>query len=163
MTPDDVATALAPVQGHRMAKAALEMAVLDAWGRLHGRSFASLLGSTRTAVPAGVAVGVTGSVDELLAAVGGYVDEGYRRVKLKVQPGWDVEPVAAVRGRFGPDLALQVDANGAYRAAPTPRARWRPWTRSACSSSSSPSPRTTWPVTPRSRRRWRRRSASTSP
>ena len=114
VTPDDVGTALAPVQGHRMAKAALEMAVLDAWGRLHGRSFASLLGSTRTAVPAGVAVGVTGSVDELLAAVGGYVDEGYRRVKLKVQPGWDVEPVAAVRGRFGPDLALQVDANGAY-------------------------------------------------
>ena len=60
VTPDDVATALAPVQGHRMAKAALEMAVLDAWGRLHGRSLASLLGSTRTAVPAGVAVGVTG-------------------------------------------------------------------------------------------------------
>ena len=114
VTPDDVATVLAPVQGHRMAKAALEMAVLDAWGRLHGRSLASLLGSTRTAVPAGVAVGVTGSVDELLAAVGSYVDEGYRRVKLKVQPGWDVEPVAAVRGRFGADLALQVDANGSY-------------------------------------------------
>jgi O-succinylbenzoate synthase len=114
VTPDDVAIALAPVQGHRMAKAALEMAALDAWGRRHDRSFASLLGSTRAAVPAGVAVGVTGSVDELLAAVGGYIDEGYRRVKLKVHPGWDVEPVAAIRRRFGPDLALQVDANGAY-------------------------------------------------
>jgi O-succinylbenzoate synthase len=119
LTPDDVASVLAPVQGHRMAKAALEMAVLDAWGRLHGRSFAALLGATRAAVPSGVAVGVTDSVEELLAVIAGYVEQGYGRVKLKVQPGWDVEPVAAVRERFG-ELALQVDANGAYASSPEP-------------------------------------------
>ena len=100
VTPDDVATALAPVQGHRMAKAALEMAVLDAWGRLRPIvGVAARLDPHRRARRG--AVGVTGSVDELLAVVEGYVDEGYRRVKLKIQPGWDIEPVAAVRERFG--------------------------------------------------------------
>ena len=164
VTPDDVATALAPVQGHRMAKAALEMAVLDAWGRLHGRSFASLLGSTRTAVPAGVAVGVTGSVDELLAAVGSYVDEGYRRVKLKVQPGWDVEPVAAVRGRFGPDLALQVDANGAYaRCADAAGAAGGPGPLRPAAHRAAPGRGRPRRSRRARRRRWRRRSASTSP
>ncbi len=71
-------------------------------------------GSPRT-VMAGVAVGVAGSVPALLDEVGQRVDEGYRRVKLKVHPGWDVEPVRAVRTAW-PDLALQVDANGAYAA-----------------------------------------------
>lgn len=101
------------VQGHRMAKAALETALLDADLRARGESLASHLGGVRTAVDAGVAVGIAGSVDALVDAVDGYVAEGYRRVKLKVEPGWDVQPVRAVRERF-PDLALQVDANGAY-------------------------------------------------
>ena len=86
-TPDDVATALAPVQGHRMAKAALEMALLDAWGRLHHRSRVAA-GLDLDCCAAGVAVGVTGSVDELLVSGRRYVEEGYRRVKLKVEPGW---------------------------------------------------------------------------
>jgi O-succinylbenzoate synthase len=57
------------------------------------------------------------SVPELLDAVGGYLDEGYLRIKLKIEPGWDVEPVRAVRERFGDDLLLQVDANTAYTVA----------------------------------------------
>ena len=113
-SPDRVAAVLEPVQGHRMAKSAVEMAVLDAWGRATGRSLASLLGATRATVPAGVAVGLADSVDDLLGVVGAYLAEGYVRVKLKIQPGWDVEPVRAVRERFGEALALQVDANGAY-------------------------------------------------
>ncbi|HET9601945.1 MAG TPA: o-succinylbenzoate synthase [Acidimicrobiales bacterium] len=113
-SPDRVAGVLEPVQGHRMAKSAVEMAVLDAWGRATGRSLASLLGATRATVPAGVAVGLADSVDDLLGVVGAYLAEGYVRVKLKIQPGWDVEPVRAVRQRFGAGLALQVDANGAY-------------------------------------------------
>jgi o-succinylbenzoate synthase len=111
--PLDVLARLRPVQGNQMAKAALEMAVLDVWGRAQGQSFAELLGAERTTVPAGVAVGITGSVPELLDTVAGYLDEGYRRVKLKIMPGWDLEPVRAVRERFGPVL-LQVDANMAY-------------------------------------------------
>ncbi len=110
---EDVARVLGPVQGHPMAKAALEMAVLDAELRAAGRSLASRLGATRTEVDCGVAVGVAPSIDALLDEVAGYLDEGYRRVKLKVHPGADLEPVAAVRARFG-DVALQVDANGAY-------------------------------------------------
>jgi o-succinylbenzoate synthase len=108
-----VAECLSPVQGHRMAKAALEMAVLDAELRMRGESFASYLGAVRDHVDAGLALGIAGSVAELLEAVSRAVAEGYRRVKLKIEPGWDVEPVRAVRSRF-PDLPLQVDANGAY-------------------------------------------------
>jgi len=113
----DVAARLAPVKGHPMAKAAIEAAVLDAECRAAGRSLAARLGATRSRVTAGVAVGVTGSVAALVEEVDRRVAEGYRRVKLKVRPGWDVEPVAAVRAAH-PDLALQVDANGSYAAAP---------------------------------------------
>jgi o-succinylbenzoate synthase len=67
----------------------------------------------RAAVDCGVSVGIHRSITELLATVGGYLDQGYRRIKLKIKPGWDVEPVRAVRDRFG-DIPLQVDANTAY-------------------------------------------------
>ncbi len=110
---EEVARVLGPVQGHPMAKAALEMAVLDAELRAAGRSLAARLGGTRTEVDCGVAVGEAPSIGALLDEVAGYLDEGYRRIKLKVHPGADLEPVAAVRDRF-PDVALQVDANGAY-------------------------------------------------
>jgi O-succinylbenzoate synthase len=97
-----------------MAKAALEMAVLDAELVARGQSLGSYLGAVREAVPSGVSIGITSSVAELLDVVDGYVDQGYQRVKLKIEPGWDVEPVRAVRERFGADLLLQVDANTAY-------------------------------------------------
>ncbi len=117
VTAATLAVILAPFKGHPMAKAALEMAVLDAELRLTGQSFADHLGAVRTAVPAGVSVGVMPSVDRLVETVARYVDAGYGRVKLKVKPGWDVEPVRAVRERFGDQLPLQVDANGAYTLA----------------------------------------------
>ena len=72
------------------------------------------LGATADRVPSGVSVGIMDSIPALLDAVGGYIDEGYVRVKLKIEPGWDIEPVRAVRERFGDDLLLQVDANTAY-------------------------------------------------
>ncbi|MEV4639748.1 o-succinylbenzoate synthase [Actinoplanes sp. NPDC049548] len=112
-----VGPVLAPFKGHRMAKAALETAVLDAELRAEGRSFARELGAVRDRVPCGVSVGIMGSVDELLDAVDGYLEAGYVRIKLKIQPGWDVEPVAAVRRRFGDDVLMQVDANTAYTLA----------------------------------------------
>jgi O-succinylbenzoate synthase len=112
-----VAGVLAPFKGHRMAKAALEMAVLDAELRAEGRSFARELGAVRDRVPCGVSVGIMDSVSELLDAVGGYLAEGYVRIKLKIEPGWDVRPVRAVRERYGDDVLLQVDANTAYTLA----------------------------------------------
>jgi len=96
-----------------MARATVEMAVLDAELRAAGESFAQRFGATRRAVDSGVSVGFAADVDALLAEVGGYVDAGYRRVKLKIEPGRDVELVRAVRSQH-PDLPLQVDANGAY-------------------------------------------------
>lgn len=112
----DVARILRPIHGHNMAKAALEMAMLDAELRADGKSFGQFFGATRTAVDCGVSVGIHSSIPELLQTVGGYLDAGYLRIKLKIKPGWDVEPVRAVRERFG-DVPLQVDANTAYSLA----------------------------------------------
>ncbi|MGE5211626.1 MAG: o-succinylbenzoate synthase [Acidobacteriota bacterium] len=111
----DVAPALAKLHGHPMAKAALEMAVLDAQLRATGQSFAAFLGAQRTRIPSGVSVGIHDTTEQLLAAVQGYVDDGYVRIKLKIEPGSDIEQVAAVRELIGPDTPFQVDANTAYR------------------------------------------------
>ena len=109
----EAATIMSPVNGHRMAKSALEMAMLDAELRAAGTSFGDFLGVTRTHVSAGVAIGFAGSPAELCDRVAAYVDEGYRRAKLKIAPGRDLDYIASVRDQF-PALALQVDANGAY-------------------------------------------------
>jgi O-succinylbenzoate synthase len=114
VTAADVAPALRAVKGHRMAKAVLEMAVLDAELRAAGETFHDRLGRPRATIPSGVSVGIFGTLDELLAQVSGYVADGYARIKLKIEPGWDIEPVRRVRQLIGPDMPLQVDANTAY-------------------------------------------------
>jgi len=106
---------VAGVKGHRMAKAAVEMAILDAELRHAGVSFAEYLGGVRDRVDTGVSVGIHDDIGELLETVDGYVNSGYMRIKLKIEPGSDIEQVRAVREKFGPDLPLQVDANTAYR------------------------------------------------
>lgn len=111
---------LAGIQGQHLAKAAIELAVLDAELRASGQSLAARLGATRDRVAGGVAVGLTGSLPALLDEVGRRAAEGYRRVKLKIQPGWDVDAVLAVRAAH-PDLGLQVDANGSYQRADVDR------------------------------------------
>ncbi|MEV8414196.1 o-succinylbenzoate synthase [Streptomyces niveus] len=117
VTAAAVAPLLAGVKGHRMAKAALETAVLDAELRSYGMSFAVALGAVADRVPSGVSVGIMDSVPEVADAVAGYLAQGYRRIKLKIEPGWDLAPVRAVRERFGDDILLQVDANAAYTRA----------------------------------------------
>lgn len=114
LTTGRVGTLLHPIKGNVMAKAVLETALLDAELRSYDMSFATYLGSVRDRVPAGVSVGIMDSLPQLLDAVAGYLAEGYVRIKLKVQPGWDIEPVRAVRQEFGDQLQLQVDANTAY-------------------------------------------------
>ena len=112
-----VAAVLAAVQGHRMAKAALETAVLDAELRSAGMPLAAYLGATRDRVDCGVSVGIMDSIPALLDAVDGYLGDGYRRIKLKIEPGWDIEPITAVRDHVGDAVLLQVDANTAYSLA----------------------------------------------
>lgn len=115
LTAEEVPGLLRPVRGHPMAKGALELAVLDAQLRAAGVSLAAYLGSSRSEVDCGVSVGIPADdeLETLLAEVAGYVADGYRRIKLKIQPGWDLVPTAAVRERW-PDMPLQVDANQAY-------------------------------------------------
>lgn len=116
LTAADVARLTHRIVGHRMAKGALELAVLDAQLRTAGMSMANYLGGVRDRVDVGVSVGITDTIDELTATVARYQQDGYRRIKLKIEPGFDLEPVTAVREAFGRDLALQVDGNTAYRA-----------------------------------------------
>lgn len=113
LTAEAFGPAVGWVKGHRMAKAALETALLDAQLRVEGRSIGERLGAVKDRVPTGVSVGIMDSIPALLEAVEGYLDAGYLRIKLKIEPGWDVEPVRAVREEFG-DIRLQVDANTAY-------------------------------------------------
>lgn len=115
VSAEGVAGLLSGVKGHRMAKAGLEMAVLDAELRHRGESLRSFLGGEATTVRPGVSVGMTDSISELEDVVSGHLAEGYSRVKLKVQPGWDYEPAAAIRSLVGEDFPLQVDANASYR------------------------------------------------
>jgi O-succinylbenzoate synthase len=111
--PQDFPSLVASIRGHPMAKAAVEAALWDLYAQAEGKPVAEVLGATRKLVPAGVSVGIQPDIATLVHRVTGYVSEGYQRVKLKVKPGWDVKPVAAVRERF-PDLPLSVDANAAY-------------------------------------------------
>lgn len=111
--PVVVRDTLETLRGHPMAKAAVSTALLDVWLRLRGESLAHHLGASRTEVECGVSVGIPADMEALLEEVTQYVDAGYRRIKLKIQPGWDLEPVAAVREMW-PRIPLQVDANQAY-------------------------------------------------
>ncbi|MFT4217783.1 MAG: o-succinylbenzoate synthase [Micropruina sp.] len=120
MTTGALRTAFAEVPGNPLARGLLETAVLDAELRRRGMPFVDFLCSTRRPIRVGVSVGIPGDIDTLLSWVAGYLEDGYRRVKLKIQPGWDLEPVHTVREAFGDDLPLQVDANQAYTAADIP-------------------------------------------
>jgi o-succinylbenzoate synthase len=117
--PEDVGRRLAWIRGHRMAKAALEAAVLDAWLRVRGRSLASHLGAVRARVECGVSVGIASSVDAMLEEIHGYLAKGYRRIKLKIEPGRDLEVVRRVRDEL-PGIPLSVDANAAYALSDAP-------------------------------------------
>ncbi|MBM3828335.1 MAG: o-succinylbenzoate synthase [Actinobacteria bacterium] len=114
MHADDVGRLVEPVRDHRMAKAAIEAAVLDAQLRANDVPFSAAIGSVVDRVPSGVSVGIHDDIDSLVRTVGGYLDEGYVRIKLKIEPGSDIEPVRVVRETFGDAVPLQVDANTAY-------------------------------------------------
>jgi O-succinylbenzoate synthase len=102
------------VRGHRMAKAALEMAAWDLHARLERRPLCELLGGAARPIAAGVSIGIHETVDALVERVQSELAEGYQRIKIKIKPGWDLAPVEAIRSRCG-DVPLMVDANAAYQ------------------------------------------------
>ena len=111
----DVAPALARFKGHPMSKGALEMAVLDAELRANGISLqAGVWARPATASRAASASASSTRSTSCSRQVAGYIADGYVRIKLKIEPGWDIEPVRLVRELIGPDVPLQVDANTAY-------------------------------------------------
>jgi O-succinylbenzoate synthase len=105
--------------GEPFAKAGIAGALADREVRAAGTMLWQWLGSADRLVASGLAVGIFDTIDELLARVTTYLAQGYRRVKIKIQPGWDVEPVLRVRERF-PETPLMVDANAAYTIADIP-------------------------------------------
>jgi O-succinylbenzoate synthase len=115
----DLPALFARVRGHPMAKAGLEAAIWDLEAQQAGASVAALLGGRRPAIESGVSIGVQDSLGELLDRIATHLGEGYRRIKIKIKPGWDEEVVGAVRAQF-PDVPLMVDANSAYTLADAP-------------------------------------------
>jgi O-succinylbenzoate synthase len=113
-SPEEIGAWLAPFRGNRMAKAVVEMAVWDLWARLAGKPLWKLLGGVRSAIPVGVSLGIQKSIEATIEAAQQHLTQGYRRIKLKIKPGWDVEMISRVRAAL-PDAVLTVDANSAYR------------------------------------------------
>ncbi|MGH9687656.1 MAG: o-succinylbenzoate synthase [Candidatus Acidiferrales bacterium] len=115
----DVWDILAPIRGHNMAKAALETAVWDGEAKHKNLPLAKLLGGTRAEIPCGVSIGIQPSTAALLEKVQKELAAGYQRIKIKIKPGLDIEPVRALRQKF-PRIRLMVDANSAYRPEDAP-------------------------------------------
>ena len=104
---------LAKVRGHRMAKAALENALWEAEAVQKKQPLWKLLGGTRSEIPCGVSIGIQDSVEQLLDKIQVELAAGYRRIKVKVKPGWDVNVLERIRSRWA-DITLSCDANSAY-------------------------------------------------
>lgn len=111
--PRDLFPALKAIRGHNMAKAAVEMAAWDLHARQTGVPLWRALGGSRDRIASGVSIGIQDSLAQLAAKVEHEIAAGYRRIKIKIKPGWDLDAVETVRARFS-DIPLMVDANAAY-------------------------------------------------
>jgi o-succinylbenzoate synthase len=109
----EAAALMSKVRGHRMAKASLENALWDAEAKAKQQPLWKLLGGTRREIPCGVSIGIQDSPEQLLEKIQTELAAGYRRIKIKVKPGWDINILEKVRSRW-PDITLSVDANSAY-------------------------------------------------
>lgn len=120
--PEDLEAALGGFRGNKMARAMVEMAAWDLWARMLDVPLGTLLGGRKTEVEVGVSLGIQPDEAATVDVVRRHVEQGYRRIKLKIKPGWDIQPVRATREAF-PDIRLTVDANSAYTLADTGRLR----------------------------------------
>ncbi|MGG1660417.1 o-succinylbenzoate synthase [Brevibacillus sp. NRS-1366] len=111
--PDEVSARFKHIRGNYMAKSALEGAIWDLYAKEQGIPLAKALGGKKEKIEVGISIGIQESVDQLLGLIEKYLEQGYKRMKVKIQPGWDVEVIAQVRRHF-PDIPLMADANSAY-------------------------------------------------
>lgn len=118
-SPRDFTSLSGKVRGNRMAKAAVDMALYDLFAKAAGVSLSRYLGGTRQGVEVGVSLGIGATPGATVENVARHVAQGYRRIKLKIEPGADLDRLAAVRAAF-PSTVLTVDANAAYRLADAP-------------------------------------------
>lgn len=118
--PRDVPPYFGRVRGHPMAKAGLENAVWDLFARAEEMPLSALLGGgKRDRIEVGVSIGIQPTLPELLDRVDRFVEQGYGRIKVKIEPGWELEPLAAIRRRH-PQIKLMADANSAFTLADAP-------------------------------------------
>jgi O-succinylbenzoate synthase len=110
----EVAGLMGKVRGHRMAKAVIENAAWDAEAKQKQQPLWKLLGGTTREIQCGVSVGIQDSIEQLLDKIETELAAGYRRIKVKVKPGWDINVLERIRSRW-PDIVLSCDANSAYR------------------------------------------------
>ncbi len=111
--PEEFYAEASRYKGHPMAKAGLELALWDLLGKKKDLPLWKIYGGVKTEIPSGVSVGIQDSVSQLLERIVSFLAEGYQRIKIKIKPEWDISVCQEVRKEF-PDVALQVDANGAY-------------------------------------------------
>jgi len=113
-SPEELSNLFAPIRRNNMAKAALEGAVWDLYAKQKGISLANALGGKKSTIDVGVSIGIEPTVDEVLIKVEEFLSEGYKKIKIKIKPGFDIELISAIRKRFGYSVPLMADANSAY-------------------------------------------------
>lgn len=111
--PDETNKIFSSIRGNNFAIAGLEFALWDLFGKAKNKSLSEMLGGKRKKIDVGVSIGIQKNIETLLDKISKYLEEGYKRIKIKIMPGWDVKPVQAIRKKWE-NIILQVDANSIY-------------------------------------------------
>ena len=111
--PSEVDELFQSIRRNQMAKASIEGAIWDVFAKLQNKTLASVIGGTQSVIDVGISIGIEPTMEKQLQVIEQFLQQGYKRIKIKIKPGWDVEVVRAIRDRFG-DISLMVDANSAY-------------------------------------------------
>jgi o-succinylbenzoate synthase len=111
--PVEIQKIFSSIRGNRIAISGLEFALWDLFGKMKNKSIFQMIGGVRKKIDVGVSLGIQENITSFLKLIEGYLEQGYKRIKIKIKPGWDVKPVEAIRKRWE-EILLQVDANSAY-------------------------------------------------
>lgn len=112
--PDEVSERFANLRKNNMAKSTVEGAIWDLYAKRNGMTLAEALGGKSERIEVGISIGINENMDALVETVRGFIEEGYKRIKVKIKPGFDLEVMRELRKQF-PDMPMMADANSAYR------------------------------------------------